>query len=216
MNKPWDILGIGAVAVDDLIYVDHYPPADSKTRALARQRQGGGLAGTALVTAARLGVNPAYFGVLGDNDLSRFTRQELKREGVDCSAVRMQTEAEPFHSTIIVVQPTAQRTVLSWAKGVVAIKPADITDELIARCRVLFIDHTVVEAALRAVDIAHRYNIPVVADIEAERHPQVRDLLPQIDHLILGVKFAQQITGKEKRRGIWYGHCQLTDVLVPW
>jgi ribokinase len=197
LNKYWDILGLGAVAVDDLIYVDHYPPADSKIRVESRQRQGGGLAGTALVTAARLGVKPAYFGILGDNELSRYTRQQLEREGVDCSAVRIQAEAEPFHSTIIVVQPTAQRTVLSWAKSVIAVRPAEITDELIARCRVLFIDHTVIEAALCAVDIAHRHNIPVVADIEAERHPHVYDLIPQIDHLILGVKFAQQITGEK-------------------
>jgi len=198
MDKRWAILGIGAVAVDDLIFVDRYPPADSKIRVQARQRQGGGLVGTALVTAARLGVNSAYFGILGDDELSRFTRQELEREGVDCSAVRIQAGAEPFHSTVIVVQPTAQRTVFSWAKDVIAVKPADITDELIAQCRVLFIDHTVIEAALRAVDIAHRHNIPVVADIEAERHPQVYNLIPQIDHLILGIKFAQQVTGKEK------------------
>ena len=109
-----------------------------------------------------------------------------------------QEEAEPFHSTIIVVQPTAQRTVLSWAKGVIAVQPDDITDELIARCRVLFIDHTVIEAGLRAVDLAHRHNIPVIADIEAKRHPQVDDLLPHIDHLIVGANFARQVTGKEK------------------
>jgi ribokinase len=198
MDKRWDILGIGAVAVDDLIYVDHYPPADSKIRAQARQRYGGGLAGTALVTAARLGVFPAYCGILGDNELSHYTRQELEREGVDCSQIQVQAEAEPFHSTIIVAQSTVQRTVFSWAKGVIAVRPQDMTDELIAQCRVLFVDHTVVEAALRAVEIARRHNIPVVADIEAERHPRVYDLIPQIDHLILGVDFARKITGEEK------------------
>jgi sugar/nucleoside kinase (ribokinase family) len=73
-----------------------------------------------------------------------------------------------------------------------------MTDELIAQCRVLFIDHTVIEAGLRAVEIARRHNIPVVADIEAERHPGVVDLIPQIDHLILGINFAQQLTGETK------------------
>jgi ribokinase len=193
-----DILGIGAVAVDDLIYLDQYPPADSKIRVQARRRQGGGLTGTALVTAARLGVNPAYFGILGDNELSRYTLEELEREGVDCSMVRIQNGAEPFHSTIIVVPPTAQRTVLSWARGVIPVGPDDMTDELITQGRVLFVDHTVIEAALRAVEIARRHNIPVVADIEAERHPGVYDLIPQIDHLILGVNFARHISGEQK------------------
>ena len=35
----------------------------------------------ALVAASRLGARAAYCGVLGDDDLSRFTIQELEREG---------------------------------------------------------------------------------------------------------------------------------------
>ncbi len=50
---PFDILGFGAVAVDDLLYVDAYPPPDSKIRVRRRRRQCGGLTGTALVAAAR-------------------------------------------------------------------------------------------------------------------------------------------------------------------
>ena len=48
-----DILGLGGVAVDDLLYVDGYPPADSKTPVARRERQCGGLTATALVAAAR-------------------------------------------------------------------------------------------------------------------------------------------------------------------
>ena len=49
----FDILGLGAVAVDDLMYVESYPPPDVKTRVLRRERHCGGLTATALVTAAR-------------------------------------------------------------------------------------------------------------------------------------------------------------------
>ena len=44
----FDILGLGCMAVDDLLYVERYPSADCKTRVLRRQRQGGGLTGTGL------------------------------------------------------------------------------------------------------------------------------------------------------------------------
>jgi hypothetical protein len=30
--QDWDVLGLGAVTVDDLIYVDEYPAANSKVR----------------------------------------------------------------------------------------------------------------------------------------------------------------------------------------
>ena len=37
MRFPVDILGMGCVAVDDLVYVADYPPADSKTQVLGGQ-----------------------------------------------------------------------------------------------------------------------------------------------------------------------------------
>ena len=196
MNPRWDILGFGAVAVDDLLYVDHYPPPNSKIRIKERRREGGGLTGTALVAAARLGAKVAYGGVLGHDELSRFTIQELEREGVDCSSILHRDKAQPFYSTIIVVQPTAQRTVLSDAGGVHQIQPGEISDELIASCRMLFVDHTVVEGGLHAVELAHRRNIPITGDFEAERHPRVYELMDQIDHLMIGVNFARQVTGE--------------------
>jgi len=38
----WDLLGCGAVAVDDLLYVDRFPEPDTKVPVRSEQRQGGG------------------------------------------------------------------------------------------------------------------------------------------------------------------------------
>jgi sulfofructose kinase len=69
-RAPLDILGVGSVAVDDLLAVAAYPPADAKARVLRRERQCGGLTGTALVTAARSGARCGYAGVVGTDELS--------------------------------------------------------------------------------------------------------------------------------------------------
>ncbi|PYI89094.1 MAG: hypothetical protein DME26_01975 [Verrucomicrobia bacterium] len=68
-KKAFDILGLGAVAVDDFIYVEHYPQPDEKARVVRRQRKCGGLTAIALVAAARLGARCAYAGVLGHDAL---------------------------------------------------------------------------------------------------------------------------------------------------
>jgi len=201
MNKRWDVLGLGVVAVDDLIYVDRFPLPDDKLPIRAWQRQGGGLAGTALVAASRLGVRAAYCGVLGDDELSRFTRQELEREGVDCTPVLYHAEARPVHSIIIVDRSTALRGIL-YVMADIRLDPGEITDDLVANCRVLFVDHTVAEAGLRAVELAHAYDIPVVGDIENETFPGVSDLMCQIDHLIVGVGFAERVTGEHDPAGM--------------
>ena len=140
MSACWDVLGFGIVAVDDLLYVDHYPAPDTKMPIRSKQRQGGGLTGTALVAAARLGAKAAYCGVLGDDDLSRFTIQALEREGVDCTRILRRAEARPYHSIVIVDRATGQRTILFSAEGVVRRSPDEMTDRLIVSCRVLFVD----------------------------------------------------------------------------
>ena len=78
MAGTFDIVGLGCAAVDDLLYVPAYPPADAKVQIRRRERQGGGLTATALVAAARLGTRCAYAGVLGDDDLSEFVRRRLR------------------------------------------------------------------------------------------------------------------------------------------
>jgi len=229
MTAPaWDVLGFGAVAVDDLLYVDHYPPPDSKAPVRAQQRTGGGLAGTALVAAARLGARAAYGGILGDDDLARFTIQELEREGVDCSPVLYRAEARPIHSTIIVDLSSGQRVILFSYVGVVERQPEEISEELVSNCRVLFVDHTTLSGGLHAISLAHRRGIPVVGDIESDTASGLAELLSQIDHLIIGIELARQITGQSEpvtavqvlaaprracvvvtggARGCWYAEC---------
>src|SRR5947209_15359530 len=98
----WDVLGLGCVAVDDLLYVPAYPPPECKVRVRRRERQGGGLTGTALVAAARLGARCAFAGVLGDDEDSRFVEDCFRRDGVDTSPIVRRPAARPIRSTVIV------------------------------------------------------------------------------------------------------------------
>jgi sugar/nucleoside kinase (ribokinase family) len=54
----WDVLGLGVITVDDLIYVDRFPEPDTKVRTRAERRQGGGLTATALGRKGRLPRHP--------------------------------------------------------------------------------------------------------------------------------------------------------------
>jgi ribokinase len=192
--KTIDVLGLGAVAVDDLIYVEAYPPPDAKARVLRHERHCGGLAATALVAAARLGGRCAYAGLLGNDELSAFALACMKREGIDVSRVERKPSAGPVHSFIIVDQRRGTRNVFSYEPRVVGASlrtPA----ALIVSCRVLLVDHLGVPGMLRAARLSRRAGIPVVADIESDRHPQIHRLLDLTDHLIASQSFAARITG---------------------
>jgi sulfofructose kinase len=196
MEARWDVLGMGVAAVDDLIYVDRYPQPDTKVAVRERHRQGGGLTATAMVAAARLGARAAYGGVLGRDELSRYTIQELERDGVDCAPVLLREEAEPCHSAIIVDRSTGSRTILYAADRVMARRPEDLTSEWVGCGKVLFLDSTAGYGGLHAVELARALGIPVVGDIERFTVPGTEELLWQIDHLIVGVELARQVTGE--------------------
>src|SRR4051794_32293020 len=102
MDKRIDILGLGCVAVDDLLYVASYPAPDTKAPVERRERQCGGLTATALVAAARLGAQCTFAGILGDDELSTFVVNRLAAEGVDVRLIRRRASARPIHSVVIV------------------------------------------------------------------------------------------------------------------
>ncbi len=197
LTPTFDVLGFGAIAVDDLLYVDHYPPPDVKMPVTDIVRQGGGLTATALVAVTRLGGTAAYAGVLGDDELSRHAIAALEEEGVDCSLVRRDPEARPVRAVIIIDLSTGTRNIFSDARRFVSRAPKEMTDALISRCRVLFLDHRVAAAGVAAAQVAQRLGIPVVADVERLLTPEVPAMMDASDHLIVSAGLAQQVTGRD-------------------
>ena len=193
-DADFDVLGLGAVAIDDLLYVDAYPPADEKTLVRGRDRQFGGLAGTALVAVSRLGGRSAYAGVLGDDEHSEAAIAGLANEGVDVRHVVRRPGARPVLSTIVVSREGTRNIFVdrSGAHGADTELPEE---DVIRRSRVLLVDNIGVRGMLRAARIAHAAGIPIVADFEADDDPEIEHLFPLVDHLILSDGFAGRRTG---------------------
>jgi sulfofructose kinase len=198
MEKRWDVLGFGAIAVDDLYYVDRYPLPDEKVPIIRKNRQGGGNAATALVTVARLGYKAAYSGVLGDDELSTFSINELKKEGIDTSLIFHNQNANPFLAIVIVDITQGKRAIAFSGDGVMEPDASDITDEIISSCRILLIDHQATRIGVHAARLAKMNNIPIVVDLEGKIHPRLLELSKMADHLIIGLDFARQLSGKEE------------------
>lgn len=193
----FDVLGCGCVAVDDLLTVAAYPPADTKAPVVRRERQCGGLVGTALVAAARLGARCAYVATLGTDDLSEFALGRLRAEGVDVGHVARAAAAGPVRSVIVVGADTGSRTIFPDVTGLAAGGPERLDEPLVRSARVLFIDHFWAERKLPAARIARAAGIPVVADFEDDSEPGFAELLEQVDHLVLSAEMARRLTGSD-------------------
>jgi sugar/nucleoside kinase (ribokinase family) len=207
MISGFDILGLGCVAIDDLLSVAAYPAADAKVPVERRERQCGGLTATALVAAGRLGARCAYAGILGEDDLSAFVVDRLRQEGIDVSLVRRRSDARPIHSIVIIDESRQTRTIFYDLHGVFGAQPDWPEEQILRSSRVLFVDHFGVEGMIRAARIARAAGIPVVADLESDQRPEFPELLALVDHLIISQEFAQTLTGQADPRlavqGLW-------------
>jgi sugar/nucleoside kinase (ribokinase family) len=197
-----DVLGLGSVAVDDLLFLNEFPRPDSKMAILRHERHAGGLAGTAIVAARRMGCACAYAGTLGADELSRFIIDRFSAEGVSVEHLVRREGARPFHSTILVDTRATTRTILFDADNVMGADPTRPDEAVIRSSRVLLVDHVGLEGMVRAARIARAAGIPVVADLEREPGPLFADLLDLADHLILPFDFARRISGGADGPGI--------------
>jgi len=190
-----DVLGIGCAAVDERLYLSHFPTADGKARILRREQSLGGLTAVALVAAARMGARAAYAGRLGTDHLSKFVEHALQEYGVATSKLVRNANACPGRSTILVDESTGTRTVLS---EVVGLRGADeyLPDaELVQQSRVLYVDGHGLSGSIRAATIARESGRSVVADFERIHEGDFEALFGLVDHLILPAAFATSRTG---------------------
>jgi sulfofructose kinase len=199
-NVRFDLLACGVVAIDEILYVRRFPGPDEKVRVVSRHPSCGGLAGTALVTAARLGAKVGFIGTLGTDDLSKPVTENFEAEGIDFALAPVREDASPGRSTIVVDIETGTRNVFSFVQGHFGPDPLRPDHSIIEQTRVLLVDHHEPAATLRLAKMARELGVPIVADFE--RDPSDRDtsgkfhpLLDMIDHLIVPERFALESTG---------------------
>lgn len=216
MKPKFDLLALGAVAVDDLLYAASYPPADEKSAVLRRERQCGGMSAIALITAARLGSTCAYAGVLGREELSDFAAAQMRAEGVNLKHLARRAGVRPIHSVIIIDSKRGTRNIFFDVAGVLGAAVDWPPAAVIESARVLFADWFSVPGTIRAARLARRAGIPVVADFEQLGISGFPVLLGLPDHLIVSESFAAKLTGAtEPRRALkklWKKHHQLVAV----
>src|SRR5439155_7890656 len=130
---PCDIVGVGVIAVDDMIFVDSYPlAANFKVRVRERRRQGGGTMSCGLAAAAKLGSRCRALGRLGDNELSHFVFEKLGGSGIDLSLLEKNKDAEPVYCVIIVSKETGSRAIYGDYNRTRCLEPQELKREWFA------------------------------------------------------------------------------------
>jgi len=192
------VLGFGALAIDDIIYVDR-PFSAGKGKVTSRTKDHGGNVATALVAVAKLGGRAGFIGWLGDQPLAETSARELERHDVDISFAPRRSDAGPIRS-VITVGPDGERFI-AYDDDVPHGTSEEIADEVLAQARVLLIDGYATHSA-SVVARARQLGLAVVADIEWTIGSETERLIELCDHLVLPLGFARTFAGDDNPRTI--------------
>jgi len=107
------VVCIGIATLDAIVAVDRLPGSDERVPAIDGRLAGGGVAATAAVTLARLGVPVAFIGRVGPDAAGRLIRDGLGDEGVDVRGLRLDAARSPI-STILVESATGLRAIAPY------------------------------------------------------------------------------------------------------
>ena len=192
MPDPLQILGFGAISVDDILYVDR-PLNSEKARVINRMTDHGGNVATALVAAAVLGGRAGFIGWLRGPSPDDASTAELLAHGVDISFAPRRPDAGPIRS-VITVGPDGDRFI-AYDDAVPIGTSDELPDEVLAQAQVLLIDGYAVHSTA-VVTRARKLGLAIVADIEWTVGAATDALLTVADHLVLPFEFARTLTGE--------------------
>ena len=191
----FDVVGVGCVSIDDLLYVDA-SPTDDKGRIQASERQPGGNIATALVAASGLSARVAFVGRLSDREDGALVRADLAAHGVDLQFALPDLKARPIRSTVVVFKH-GDRFIAYDDATTIGLLPGDDVTPLL-QARTVLLDTYALAPTVNALG-SDANRVLIVADVEAEVESVS---LKQVQHLVLPMAFARRLTGETEPAAI--------------
>ncbi len=212
-DKPFDVVGMGLNSVDFLNIVPRFPTPNSKMEILQFSKQGGGQVATALVALSRWGIKTKYIGKVGDDELGKFSLQSIAEEGVDVSSVTIEKGAKTQFATIIIDEPSGERTIL-WSRDKrLMYREGELRKDDICKGKILHLDGHDIRAAIQCVSWAKEEGITTVIDID-KVEPQTAELIKEIDFVITSSRFPSLFTGIPDREKALLGFKKYTKGFI--
>jgi len=197
------IVGVG-IACLDYLFISPWAELGATVPLLAHLIQGGGLVGTALVAAARLGASTEIWTWVGDDDEGKQVVAGLRDEGVDVSQVEVVARARTPVSFVHVEAVTGERTIVHGPRLDIPQTQAKDVESRRLSCDALLVDAVWPQASHAVAARARESSIPVVGDFYP--HPQLADLAHQVSHLVVPAaatdQFMPEISREQQLRSL--------------
>ncbi|MBE3071425.1 MAG: hypothetical protein IMZ67_00485 [Acidobacteria bacterium] len=193
----WDVVGVGANAVDLVSVVAEYPTPggpSSKIRVSRQFLSCGGQTANAMATCARFGLRAAYIGAVGSDPHGSLLRDALAERSVDTTHLVRRDARNQF--AIIILDRTSGERVIVWDRDErLRLEPHEVPADVIRSARLLHVDNVDEAAAIRAARIAREAGVTVTSDIDC-LGDRTDELIGVVDVPIFDEHLPLRLTGE--------------------
>lgn len=204
-SSAFDCLCAGIIVADHVCEpVDHLPAPGELILTRRMELLIGGCASNVAVDLVRLGLNAALVGKVGDDVFGRHINEALTAAGVDCRHLGVADQCDTAGTLIINCRGQDRRFIHSiGANG--RFTGSEVTDEMIAAARVLYLggyllcDSMAADEVARSFRTARKTGVPTLLDVvipgPGNYQDRLKAVLPWTDYFFPNDDEARTITG---------------------
>ncbi len=210
--KNYDVVTIGHALIDIRFIVERFAKPDEESPILSQARGVGGSAANVAIDVSRLGGRAGIIVKLGLDSFGRMIVDELMREGVDVSGVRVCIGETGF--TIVIINGDGKIMMYGFKGASEKLEPYDVDERLIARAKYLHIASLRLDTSLRAAELAKKNDTKISWDpgrvLARKGIGYFKKLLVNTDIVLVNKFEAKHLTGlddykKAARKILEYG-----------
>ena len=201
MTGGLQVIGIGLATLDVLLRHTEMPTWERGGTTRAFRLDGGGLVGTAMVAAARLGARAGFVGTAGTDEAAELKLRSMVACGVDLTRLVRRTGPEDQLVLVHVHAETGERVftrIEPWLAR--PVQPEELDRDYLESADFLHVDGSHLAATRQAAQWMRAAGKQVVMDGSKTDSPVsegLRSLVPLVDVLITGSGFARGLTGED-------------------
>jgi len=165
----------------------------------------GGCASNTGTALAKIGVNAAIIGKVGDDGFGDFMVKELSKFGSDCSGI-VRDQTTHTSSTMVMVDAAGERTFIHYIGANATLTEADVDFEVIKRGKILHVAGTFLMPAFdgqptanvlkKAKELGVTTSIDTCWDSRGNWMKLLEPCLPYVDYAVPSIEEARMCTGK--------------------
>jgi len=197
LGKDLDVVAVGHALVDIRIVVNEFPQVDLESKVINQSWGAGGSAVNVAIGVRRLGMKSSLIAKVGFDSFGRIIVDDVLREGVDISGLRIGFTQTGF--TIVAINNKGEIVMYGYKGAAEELLPGDISEYAVSRAKWMHIASLRLDTTMKAIELAREHGLTISWDpgrvLATQGLSNLKEVVANVDYIMLNEKEASLMTG---------------------